>query len=164
MTSTSFSDTWTVTRNIPAPSGVLAVDDDWQDTQDFAGFRADSGALFLIAKPHALGILEVSMLLLDSSNNLIAPGKNSKLRIQLMEGVGLGTIPVESGSVYAQGNPDLRAPPIIMNATPEFDIQGEESVSSGESVRARMYLGMRAISLSGMPGGLESILVMFRYS
>ena len=144
--------TWTPLRNKALP---LSADPDWRATNNIDGFKAAhvSGLYNIVPKGDAFGAFQINVEYLDGDGDLIIPGSNSRVTIELLEITELAEF----------DGFGINAKIILLKSTDDIELRGEQIVSAVIGTFPQI-IGIRFVSTQSEPVGATQLAISARYA
>ena len=142
---------WTAVRvgNLP-----LVADVDWRATNDIAGFTQTSEIFTIVPKDNTTGSFQLAVLYLDSLKELVVPGSNSRVTIEMLQ----------LTEVAPRPKIGLLSKVMTMRSGPDILLKGEEIVT-GETVgKFKQSIGIRLVSTQSEPNGAVQVVIVARFA
>lgn len=142
---------WTAIRVVTLP---LVEDIDWRGTNDIAGLTTNVELFSIIPKANTSGAFQLGIMYLDSSDQLVIPGSNSRVTVQLLQ----------ISAVAARPKAGLTAKRMIMRSGADIILKGEEIITGEVIGKFKQEIAARIVNTQSEPLDATSLIVIARFA
>ena len=142
---------WTAVRVVSLP---LVADPDWRATNDIAGIKAAAGLFTIIPKANTSGSFQIGVLYLDADDDLVVPGNNSRVTIELLQ----------LTEIKPRPSIGLTARVVSMRTGEDIILRGEQIITGETIGKFKQDIAARVVSTQSEPIGATSVVIVSRFA